>query len=272
MKIFCTVLFLLCFFSTFAADSIPTYLQEISVTIRAGNAEGSGIIFTRNDAETNKVNFIWTAAHVVRGLRQQRDVISGDGSKRTIVEFKDALVVKEIIEDGRRVGQLSLAAEVIRYSDADNGHDLALLRLRKKNFISSSARFYMEKEIPTLGTELYHVGSLLGEMGANSMTSGIYSQVGRLINGNYFDQTTVAAFPGSSGGGVFLKDGRYVGMLVRGAGETFNLIVPVRRISEWVKTTKMEWATNPDVSMPSDEELIKMPVEDVGKEFKSLSK
>ena len=61
------------------------------------------------------------------------------------------------------------------------------------------------------------------------------SQVGRVLDlgsggGTVFDQTTVTAFPGSSGGGVFLTDGKYVGMLVRGAGETFNLIVPVRRM------------------------------------------
>ncbi|HAT67623.1 MAG TPA: hypothetical protein DCS66_24005, partial [Flavobacteriaceae bacterium] len=60
-------------------------------------------------------------------------------------------------------------------------------------------------------TELYHVGSLLGQTGSNSMTRGIVSQVGRVLNlgsgdGTVFDQTTVTAFPGSSGGGVFLSE------------------------------------------------------------------
>ena len=103
------------------------------------------------------------------------------------------------------------------------------------------------------------------------MTDGIYSQTGRLIpslNKHVFDQTTVAAFPGSSGGGVYLKsDARYVGMLVRGAGETFNLIVPVRRMVDWAKKNDIMWALDAKAKMPTNEELAKMPVEDVGADF-----
>jgi len=257
-----------------AADTnIATHLQDISVTIRAGMAEGSGVIFTRLNDKKESVNFVWTAGHVVEDLRSVRQVISPDGTERSIVEFKDAKIVKMIIEDGRTVGTLQLDAEVVRYSDAATGEDLALLRIRKKNFIdNTSVKFYLNKEIPALGTELYHVGSLLGSEGANSMTSGIYSQQGRLINKTVFDQTTVIAFPGSSGGGVFLKNGQYVGMLVRGAGEAFNLIVPVRRMQTWAKTAKIEWALDPTIKMPAEDELQKLPIEDVGKDFKNYEK
>ena len=107
------------------------------------------------------------------------------------------------------------------------------------------------------------------------MTDGIYSQTGRLIpnlNKHVFDQTTVAAFPGSSGGGVFLKSNKcYVGMLVRGAGETFNLIVPVRRMVQWAEKNKIMWALDPTVKMPTDDELAKIPVEDVGADFSKES-
>ena len=143
-----------------------------------------------------------------------------------------------------------------------------MLRVRKVNFVDSTVNFYLDKEIPKLGTDLWHVGSLLGQMGANSMTDGIYSQTGRVIkslNKHVFDQTTVAAFPGSSGGGVFLKsDARYVGMLVRGAGETFNLIVPVRRMVQWSKKNNIMWAMDPKVKMPTDDEMKKIAIEDVG--------
>jgi len=88
------------------------------------------------------------------------------------------------------------------------------------------------------------------------------------LNKHVFDQTTVAAFPGSSGGGVYLKsDGRYVGMIVRGAGETFNLIVPVRRMVAWAKKNKMMWALDSKVPMPTNAQLFKIPVEDVGADF-----
>lgn len=257
---------------SFAADStVPKYLQEISVTVDSGSGTGSGVIFTRKDANGQVVNLVWTAGHVIDSLRTTREVVTPDGAKRTIVEFQDAKIVKQLIEDGRIVGRLEIDAEVIRYSNADDGEDLALLKVRKKNFVESSvtARFLLTNTPPDVGTELLHVGSLRGQFGANSLTSGIYSQHGRLLGKTVFDQTTCAAFPGSSGGGVFLRDGQYVGMLVRGAGETFNLIVPVRRMIIWAKRAKVEWAMDQSVPMPNEEEMKKLPIEDVGKNFAS---
>ncbi len=238
---------------------VPSYLQDISVTIHAGNAQGSGTIYTRGG-----VNYVWTAAHVLEGLRTTREVIDPrTGSKKTVVEFKDAKIVKELVEDGRSVGKMEMDAEVVRYSNADTGEDLALLRVRKKNFVSTSAVFYLEDKIPTVGTKLLHCGSLRGQMGSNSMTEGIMSQLGRVRDGVVYDQTTCTAFPGSSGGGVYLKDGRYVGMIVRGAGETFNLIVPQRRLVKWAKKVGVEFAVNPAVGCPKcDLELKRLPVED----------
>jgi len=248
--------------------STADHLQNVSVTIRSdgeySSGEGSGVIFTRKDSKGNLVNFVWTAGHVIDNLRKTRRVVV-DGKPKTIVEFKDPMVVKEIRQNGRTVGRLQMDAEVLKYSDAANGHDLALLRIRKHNFVPDSVTFYLDDEIPALGTGLLHVGSLLGQMGANSMTDGIYSQHGRLIkrlNKHVFDQTTVTAFPGSSGGGVYLKsDARYIGMLVRGAGEGFNLIVPVRRMQEYCTKHKIMWALDPKVKMPSDSELKKCPIE-----------
>jgi hypothetical protein len=256
------------------ADSkTAEHLQTVSVTIRSegdfSNGEGSGVIFTRKDSKGNQVNFVWTAAHVIDNLRKTRKTVV-NGSPKTIVEFKDPMVVKEIRQNGRTVGRLQMDAEVLKYSDAKDGHDLALLRIRKFNFVKDTVTFYLEDKIPGLGTDLLHVGSLLGQMGANSMTDGIYSQHGRIIkslNKHVFDQTTVTAFPGSSGGGVYLKgDAKYIGMLVRGAGEGFNLIVPVRRMQEYCEKHKLMWALDPKVAMPSEDELKKMPVEHEPKE------
>ena len=250
------------------------HLQNVSVTIRSegsySTGEGSGVIFTRKDAKGNLVNFVWTAGHVIDNLRKERKVVIG-GTPRTIVEFKDPMVVKEIRQNGRTVGRLQMDAEVLKYSDADNGHDLALLRIRKFNFVKDTVTFHLKKDdIPPLGEDLLHVGSLLGQMGANSMTDGIYSQHGRLIkdlNKHVFDQTTCTAFPGSSGGGVYLKSNAYyIGMLVRGAGEGFNLIVPVRRMINYCEEHKIMWALDPKIEMPSDAELKKVPIENTPKE------
>ena len=268
--------------SSYAAEkkqSVAEHLQNVSVTIRSEGAwsagEGSGVIFTRKDSKGNLVNFIWTAAHVVDNLRSERKVLVR-GMPKTLVEFKDPVVIKEIRQIGRTVGRLQMDAEVLKYSESEKGHDLALLRVRKLNFVTDSVVFYLDEPIPPLGTDLLHVGSLLGQMGANSMTDGIYSQHGRILknlNKHIFDQTTCTAFPGSSGGGVFLKHGvggdtnaRYVGMLVRGAGEGFNLIVPVRRMIDYCEKNKIMWALDKNVKMPAEDELKKMPVENEPKE------
>ena len=256
-------------------DTTANHLQNVSVTIRAeglySTGEGSGVIFTRKDAKGNLVNFVWTAGHVIDNLRKERKSLV-NGSSKTIVEFKDPMVVKEIRQNGRTVGRLQMDAEVLKYSDAEDGHDLALLRVRKFNFVRDTVTFHLEDEIPALGADLLHVGSLLGQMGANSMTDGIYSQHGRLIkdlNKYVFDQTTCTAFPGSSGGGVYLKsNAKYVGMLVRGAGEGFNLIVPIRRMKEYCEQHKIMWALDPKLPMPSDEDIKKIPVENTPKEKK----
>ncbi len=261
-------------------QTIIKHLQDISVTIKStsggifGSAsQGSGVVFTRKDG-TDSTSYIWTAGHVVDNLKSQRTVII-NGSPKIVTEFKDAQVVAEFQEDGRKVGETTVDAKVIRYSDPETGRDLALLQVRKKNFatVENSAVFYSDAVMPPVGTKLYHVGSLLGQFGSNSLTQGTISQTGRVLqlsaaSGVVFDQTSVTAFPGSSGGGVFLeKNGEYIGMLVRGAGEQFNFIVPIREMRVWARESKVEWAINQSVALPSAEVLKAMPIEDAGVSF-----
>lgn len=276
--ILCTTLILSVFASSIAQteeNNVSSYLQDISVTIKTERGSGSGVIFSReikSDDGKKNVNFVWTAAHVLEGIRSVRSILDIEGKTLKKPEFKDVQVVKKLIEDGTTVGELSMDAVVVKYSDATDGEDLALLMIKKFNFVDVSAKFHKDNKdsgLP-LGTQLYHVGSLLGESGANSMTTGIMSQVGRMLALNsstkvLFDQTTVTAFPGSSGGGVFLTNGEYIGMLVRGAGETFNLIVPIRRINKWAKSENILWALDPNVDAPSLEEINKLPKEKIGK-------
>ncbi len=252
-----------------AEDKVAQHLQDVSVTIKSGFSEGSGVLITRElqksskDNEKVKVNFVITAAHVIDNLRSTRDILNGKGQKQTIIEFRDAQIVKELVESGRKVGELKMDAKVILYSDAEDGEDIAILMVRKQGFVDTSTTFDLSDEPIAIGTNLFHVGSLLGQSGANSMTAGIMSQVGRVLSlgtgdGVVFDQTTVTAFPGSSGGGVFLTDGKYVGMLVRGAGETFNLIVPARRMKTWAAARDAGWILDPSMSPPSLEDIQKL--------------
>jgi S1-C subfamily serine protease len=265
--VFCLIVFL---FPCFAFAGIPDDLQSISVTIKSGDAQGSGVIVTRKQGK-DTYSFIWTAGHVVDGLRSVREAIV-NGSTKTIVYYKDAEIVQEIQQSGRRVGEVKYDAKVIKVSESKYGEDIALLMVYRKNAypVSVSTKFILKSDyVPSIGSPVVHVGSLLGQFGANSFTSGLIAQTGRTIETEsglkrVFDQTTVTAFPGSSGGGVFLEaDGAYIGMLVRGAGQggSFNFIVPIRRMHKWAKDNNIEWAINPTVKMPSIEKIEKIQVE-----------
>jgi hypothetical protein len=251
-------------------QEVADHLQDISVTIRSesgySRSEGSGVLITR-EIDGKQVTFVWTCGHVVDNLRKVRTIVDETGNPKKIVEFDDVQIIKELVEGGRRVGEIKMDATVIKYSDSDDGEDLALLMVRAKDYGKGSAQFYLNKDEPIIpiGTQLFHVGSLLGQMGANSMTSGIISQVGRIHGKVEFDQTTVTAFPGSSGGGVYLQNGEYVGMIVRGAGEGFNLMVPVRRILRWSKEHDIMWAMDPSIETPTLREISKLPIERSGK-------
>jgi len=256
------------------AASVPSYLQDISVTVKAERAQGSGTLVTRQ-VGSDTISFVWTAGHVVDGLRTIRKVVTADGDMKVLVEFRDPQIVQERHQDGRRVGEQTLDCKVIKYSDADYGEDLAVLMIRLKNSypLDISAKFHTDLNyVPPIGVDLSHCGSLLGQFGANSYTTGVLSQTGRLLEGSgankqVFDQVTAVAFPGSSGGGMYLKDdGVYIGMLTQGvmALQGFNFIVPVRRMHGWAKECGIEWALDPNAPMPSLEEIAKIKVEELG--------
>jgi S1-C subfamily serine protease len=218
---------------------------------------------------------VLTAAHVVASAKSTRSSIV-DGEKRTVTEFEEIDVVKELRQDGRRVGEITMSAVVVRYSDAREGEDLALLVLRKRDYSESSIEFMPGEDIVPVGTHLYHVGSLLGQFGSNSMTDGLVSQVGRTLSvgngaGTTFDQVSCIAWPGSSGGGVFISDqhedesmhGKLVGLLVRGAGNGgggFAFIVPARRIYTWAHDSDASWLLDPKVQQPCLDDIYKAPM------------
>jgi S1-C subfamily serine protease len=264
MKYLATLVLSVVFASTAVSQEtvkLARELQANSVTVHAAGGQGSGVVIKRGDT-----HYILTAAHVVARLRQEQtsyDPAKGSPTKR--IAFNDAKIVTELYEGSESVGETALSAEMVRYSNADNGEDLALLRVRKKGVLNAGVKFYLGAETPAVGTDLLHVGSLLGQVGSNSVTTGIVSQLGRNLNNTIYDQSNCGAFPGSSGGGLFRRaDGQYVGMIVRGAGETFNLYVPMRRIATWAERTGVKFIFDPTVTVPSIEDIKKKPVEEPG--------
>jgi len=259
-------------------------LQNSSVTISVeGRGRGSGTLFTREVSPGTFKTFVWTAGHVVEDLRTERSVIdTKTGTKKIIVGFKDCQIYQETLQDGRKVEQRYLDCKVICYSNCVTGDDQAVLEIRMRNYTKETTTFYLDKEIPGIGTELIHVGSLLGDIGSCSFTTGVTSQVGRLLalpSGDesrandssrtyaevVYDQTSAVSFPGSSGGGVFNQEtGEYIGMLTVGIrnAQGFAWYVPVRRINAWAKSMNMDWAMDASVEMPTKKELAEIPIDD----------
>ena len=253
-----------------ASEAIAPYLASISVTVRAQagyrKAEGSGTLFKRK-VGTNDVYFCFTAGHVIEHLRSVRDVIV-DGKPVKKVSFADPSLVRKLRnpKTGRIVGEVVVSARVIKFSKGDD-EDLAILRVMADKLGANKGLKFRSATagLVPLGTTLTHCGSLLGSDGANSITTGILSQHGRLIGKVDFCQSTGVAFPGSSGGGVCTsKDGLYMGMLVRGTSvQGFNLLVPVQRMYAWCKRNKIEWAMDASRKV-TEAEIAKVAVEDSG--------
>jgi len=216
-------------------------LRAISARVDAGDGCGTGVLVTRRLGNETRT-YVWTAGHVVEGLQKV------DGT------FKEATIYQENRCRGKYQGKRTAKATVIAYSSPGEGDDLALLEVQQANFcpLSVSAKFSLGQAIWPVGTELVHVGCTLGIY--DSVSRGIISQTDRNIleTGRVFDQTSVMAYPGSSGGGVYLaSNGECIGLLTRGAGPGLNFIVPTRRMLPWAKKMGIEWAINPKCPMPT---------------------
>ena len=176
-----------------------------------------------------------------------------------MIEYKDAEIVQEQQQGGRRVGEVKYDCRVIKVSDADYGEDLALLMVRNIGAypLDAFAKFHKDPNyIPPIGVELSHCGSRLGQFGANSYTTGVLSQTGRTLarkgaNVKVFDQVTAVAFPGSSGAWMFLlENGEYVGTLTQGVMKRKASTSSFRSEGRYAfaKAAKIEWALDPNVA------------------------
>ena len=242
-------------FAGTASANIYDNLQATTCLVDVGKGLGTGVLVTRQVGEVTRT-YVWTAGHVVQHLMQP------DGT------FKNPTIKQEFRDGGRAIGESKIEAKVIAYSDPDDGEDLALLEVLQDNFrpTTVSAKFDLTGAMQQIGTKLIHVGCTLGTY--DSVSLGIISQTDRdlLKTGKMFEQTTVMGYPGSSGGGVYLEDGKYIGMLTQGAGPGLNFIIPMRRIIPWAKKMGILWALNPEAPVTAIPKLTdgteKLPPDD----------
>jgi hypothetical protein len=268
MKAFLAFALLLC--GSFAFAEPPKHLdewKEVSVLIDLSTCTGSGVAF-KNGGQL----FVHTDGHVIKSVEKIETVIDPkSGQKKVVVKYADVKVTREVYLNGRKVGERMAFAEVLRYSEPKRGDDYALLRVRDPNFVKMSATF--ADFIPKAGDEVWHVGSSYGVEGQNTVSKGVFSTAGRLRRGfdkqetddpHLYDQVTLACLGGSSGAGIFdAKTGSCIGLVTEGltgGTESINFITPVRRIRALAKKHNFEWAVDPKVAVPTDEEIFKTPI------------
>jgi S1-C subfamily serine protease len=243
-------------------DGDPAHCLDASVLVAAPGGYGSGVCFHNGDHA-----FVWTDAHVVEGGKKVREVVeAATGQKKVVVEFSDVELMREDYHGGRKVGFQVVFARVVRYSER---HDVALLKPYKK-WPEASVSFLPDGDIPKAGEPLWHVGSMHGPRGTNTLSFGVFAQAGRLRR-NFvpeekedpvvYDHASLTAFPGSSGGGVFRKrDGLCIGLVTEylGPGPSTPgsfLLTPARRLREFAAEVKCLWALDAATPVPARDDM-----------------
>jgi hypothetical protein len=253
----------------------PDYLRSISVTVDLPKSEGAGVAFTRKDSQGKDVTFIWTDAHVVTKdttiqhaiykLDQFFGVIYQESTEITepIVQTNINIIKLGCTIEGissPKVISFTNEVEVIKYSDKDTGEDLAILKVKGDYLNKNSVKFALN-ESPKYGEDLYVIGSPNED--DESICTAVVACPGRVNDGKLFDQITGFIHGGSSGGGAFLKrNGECIGLVRAVEKVGLNFIIPTRRMLQWARRENVEWALNPNVPMPTDEELKHLPLKD----------
>lgn len=252
------------------ADSVLPHLHRLSWLVKAPDSSGSGVMVTAKDGS----HYVFTAGHLLDAcVKPTRCIDLNNGSEKWSTSYPDVTVFRSEVEDGREVATHSYHARVIRHSSGERGYDLALLRLYKKGLASDVAEF--TSAVPDCGTAIWHIGSTWGKAGENTTSKGIFSNVGRLgKHGQIFDQVTVSFDSGSSGGGVFLEDGKCIGLVLEGnAGCVAHMayIRPTREIQKWAKQVGVDFLFDRTRPVPTDEELGRWPILDPPPEVPATS-
>lgn len=199
------------------------------------NGSGSGVITTNGSH-----SYVWTCAHVLAHLRDR------DGN------FPVFTIYTENTEGGRKVSDHRYLATLLKIGEAD---DIALLKVWQRNF-GKGVRF--SRLVPALGAPLWHVGSMRGVRGHNSVSEGCIAAVGRLDHG-VWDQACLTFHFGSSGGGVWDKrTGVCYGLIAAylyGDPLTFGtgFVVPSRRIWEFAEREGVLHTVDDNYAVPMDE-------------------
>lgn len=215
------------------------YLRYATVRIKTGATEGSGIVVRQE----GKRALILTIGYVVEGCRTLVLVRDQKGREKPMPRF-DPTQVFFHTESGE---ECKSEAKILRYAGFEKP---ALL-------LAPCGKHVQPITWGDEGIRVVHVGALGGQL---------LTTVGRIpprteVDGLLYDQYPTMGTPGGGGGGIFLENGKCLGLLSRG-GPSLTLALPTTAIRQWAKEKGVAWAIDPSIPVPSEAELNKIPIED----------
>lgn len=190
----------------------------------------SGTLISKTD------KLIVTAYHCIDNKisRKTKEEVQDDGTvKKVTYEKRDRVdVSQKNYKDYEQVGSISYVTEIIGY---DKTRDTALLQLVGDDLRSEVAAPVLHSDEELIrGEKVFAVGN--PRMLDASVTAGVISNLNRsfdsMTNRSADDKVPMIQFdaniqPGSSGGGLFNSDGRYIGTVVAHyRGSDLSLAVP----------------------------------------------
>lgn len=247
-----------------SGKSVRDHLNASAMVSVADGSSGSCVFFRNGDTV-----FAWTDAHVVEGARRvQTGIDPATGKNRTYMHYDDVWLITSGVVSGRKASETHRSARILRFSKK---HDLALLLLSDPDSVTSSVSF--AERLPSEGDQVWHVGSMHGKPGENSVSDGCIAKIGRLRSnfahddwrGLVYDQVSIHAHKGSSGGGVFSKKtGDCLGLVTEfldydsryGLSYGALFITPARRIRQFARESGVEFAVTTSVSVPPEKDLL----------------
>jgi len=204
--------------------ALRQYLRSLSWTVLAVNEEGNWYSAGSCTVTTDKNGVSWALGcwHVIRKSKV------GEGDKARYVGIR---IARPLFEDGQRIGDVLLDVDVVKASEE---HDLCLMKVRKKA-VGPQATFALDRKHVAVDETLYHCGSFLKDY-QQSISVGFVEGHGYRKDQASLpcDHANMTLYPGSSGGGVFTKDGVLVGVMIWGHGPTNAFYVPADRILDWL--------------------------------------
>jgi S1-C subfamily serine protease len=196
---------------TATTAQIAANYSDSVVIVRSGNSTGTGFI-------VGSSGLILTAAHCVSPLESVQVVYHPQGKSEE---------------------KLTADANVVH---RDRKTDMALLKIDVKHPLHSVV--LADPIDVKSGEEVTIIANpgLGDEVLDNTVTTGIISNVKRMIAGNPYIQSSAAVNPGSSGGPMFDHNGQVIGLVVLKAGiEGVGFAVPAAPIAKFLlKATRRD--------------------------------